>query len=385
MKAFIIWAWIRKIIGYLVAFCLLGILFMFLAFWYMFGRATALPNFIHTYYIATQNFIEPVSKTSLWDGLSKGLIGALDEKHSLYLTKEDFTSMKEETAASYAGIGVVIGQTDNGIVAAHVMEDQPAEKAGLKDGDIILAVDGQSTEGMALDNVSSAIRGKAGTTVTLTVSRNGEKLDFPIVRDKVVMPTVRSRMLTDHIGYIRVSQFAEPTGEDFAEQYKDLKAQGMTKLVLDLRNNPGGLVTTAAAIANYILPQGPFVTVQARGGPMEAYESQGLEEPIPLVVLMNKNSASASEIIAGAVQDEGVGKILGTLSYGKGTVQAVLHNLAGEAVKVTIAKYHTPKDRVIDGIGITPDIEFPLPAGVRIDWKTNDPQIEKAIEVIKTL
>ena len=118
---------------------------------------------------------------------------------------------------------------------------------------------------------------------------------------------------------------------------------------------------------------------------MEAYESQGLEEPIPLVVLMNKNSASASEIIAGAVQDEGVGKILGTQSYGKGTVQAVLHNLAGEAVKVTIAKYHTPKDRVIDGIGITPDIEFPLPAGVRIDWKTNDPQIEKAIEVIKTL
>ena len=236
-----------------------------------------------------------------------------------------------------------------------------------------------------MDKVSSAIRGKAGTTVTLTVSRNGEKLDFPIVRDKVVMPTVRSRMLTDHIGYIRVSQFAEPTGEDFAEQYKDLKAQGMTKLVLDLRNNPGGLVTTAAAIANYILPQGPFVTVQARGGPMEAYESQGLEAPIPLVVLMNKNSASASEIIAGAVQDEGVGKILGTQSYGKGTVQAVLHNLAGEAVKVTIAKYHTPKDRVIDGIGITPDIEYPLPEGVRIDWKTNDPQIEKAIEVIKTL
>lgn len=381
-----IWAYVRRAIQYLLAFFLMGIFFMWLAFWYMFGSAAALPNFINTYYIATQAFIEPVAKSTLLEGILKGMISSLGEKHTTYLPKDDFQVMMEQTSASYAGIGVVIGTTDTGAtIAAHVMEEQPADKAGVKDGDIILAVDGQSTEGKALDFISNKIRGEVGTQVALTVSRDGQEQTITITRDTVVMPTVRSRMLTGDVGYIRISQFSEPTGQDFAEQYENLKGQGMKRLVLDLRNNPGGLLTTAQEVADYILPEGPFVTVKTRGGPLESYLSEGKEEPIPIVVLMNKNSASASEIIAGAVQDEGVGKILGTQSYGKGTVQSVLRNLDGEAIKVTIAKYHTPNDRVIDGIGITPDVEFPLPEDTRINWKVNDSQIEKAVEVVETL
>lgn len=381
-----VWAYVRRAIQYILAFFLLGLFFMWLAFWYMFGSPAALPNFLNTYYIATQAFIEPVAKSSLLEGLLRGMVASLGEKHTTYLPKDDFETMMEQTSASYVGIGVVIGTTDAGqVVAAHVMEDQPADKAGLKDGDLILAVDGQATEGKALDLVSSKIRGEEGTSVELTISRDGQEQTIRVTRDRVLMPTVRSRMLTEDVGYIRISQFAEPTGQDFADQYENLKSQGMKRLVLDLRNNPGGLLTTAQDVASYILPAGPFVTVKARGGPLESYLSEGKEGPIPMIVLMNKNSASASEIIAGAVQDEGVGKVLGNQSYGKGTVQSVLKNLDGQAVKVTIAKYHTPNDRVIDGIGITPDIEFPLPEDTRIDWEVNDSQIEKAIEVVETL
>ena len=385
MKAVQIITWLRKLVLGFLGICLAGFTFMWLVFWYMFGSISAFPNFMHTYFVATQAFINPVEKSTLLTGMLKGMISSLAEKHSTYLDQDDFKGMMEQTNASYSGIGVVIGKTDEGVAAVTVMEGQPAETAGIQEGDLILAIDGVDTSTLSLDQVSSRIRGQSGTTVNLTIRHDGQDRDLTVERETISLPTVRGRMLTDDIGYIKISQFAEPTGQDFAKEYKALQEQGMKRLVLDLRNNPGGLLTTATAIADYILPAGPFVTVQARGGPVESYNSSAKAEPIPLVVLVNGSSASASEIIAGAVQDEKAGVVLGTQTYGKGTVQNVLRNFDGQAIKVTIAKYHTPNDRVIDGTGIKPDIEFPLPDGVRPFWKDNDPQIDKAIEVVQTL
>ena len=212
--------------------------------------------------------------------------------------------------------------------------------------------------------------------------RGNEVKDITITRKQITLPTVKGKMLDDHIGYIRISQFAEPTGPDFAKTYNELKEKGMTKLVLDLRDNPGGLLTTAQEVANYILPAGPIVTIQDRSGRIESYDSEGLEPAIPMVVLINQGSASASEIIAGAVQDEKVGTIVGTNSYGKGTVQTIMGVPGDEGIKITIAKYHTPNDRVIDGTGIKPDVEVELPDNAQSE--SDDTQLQKALEILKT-
>ena len=190
-------------------------------------------------------------------------------------------------------------------------------------------------------------------------------------------------MLTSTVGYIRISQFAENTADDFETQFKELQSQGMKELVLDLRDNPGGLLSTTEKISNYIMPPGTLVTVQNRAGKKDVYKSNGPEVAMPLVVLVNKGSASASEIIAGAIQDRKLGTIVGTNSYGKGTVQSVYPNLDDEGIKVTIAKYHTPNDRVIDGTGIQPDVVLELPKGTAPSSDMSDIQIQKAIELLK--
>jgi carboxy-processing protease len=190
-------------------------------------------------------------------------------------------------------------------------------------------------------------------------------------------------MLTSTVGYIRISQFAENTADDFATQFKELQAQGMKALVLDLRDNPGGLLSTTEKISNYIMPPGTLVTVQNRAGKKDVYKSDGPEVAIPLVVLVNKGSASASEIIAGAVQDRKLGTIVGTNTYGKGTVQTIYPSLDNEGIKVTIAKYHTPSDRIIDGTGIKPDVEIELPKGINPSSKLDDIQIKKALEILQ--
>ena len=190
-------------------------------------------------------------------------------------------------------------------------------------------------------------------------------------------------MLSDHIGYIRISQFAEHTAGDFKTQYEQLLSEGMTSLVLDLRDNPGGLLNSAQDIASIIMPEGTLVSFTTRDGKTKNYVSDGKNPALPMVVLINKGSASASEIIAGAIQDRKLGTIVGTNSYGKGTVQSVYPNLEDEGIKVTIAKYHTPNDRVIDGTGIQPDVVLELPKGTTPSSDMSDIQIQKAIELLK--
>ena len=339
---------------------------LWLVFWYISGSAMGLPRFVVTYYIATQKFMTPVSKATLFDGMLKGLVASLGEPHSVYLDKDDFESMKEHTSGTYAGVGMVLGHGSKGLEAVSVIDDMPAYKAGIKSGDHIVSIDGVDTNSM-----------------TIVVERNNQLLTFNVTREEIVLPTVKSKMLSDHIGYIRISQFAEHTAGDFKTQYEQLLSEGMTSLVLDLRDNPGGLLNSAQDIASIIMPEGTLVSFTTRDGKTKNYVSDGKNPALPMVVLINKGSASASEIIAGAIQDRKLGTIVGTNSYGKGTVQSVYPNLEDEGIKVTIAKYHTPNDRVIDGTGIQPDVVLELPKGTTPSSDMSDIQIQKAIELLK--
>lgn len=359
-----------------------GILVMWLVFWYLSGTFWGFPRYMFTYYVSSQVFMTPVAKQTLFEGSLKGMVSSLGEPHSQYLDAEDYTSIMEQTSATYSGVGMVLGMGTNGLEAVSAIEDQPAARAGIESGDRIIKINDVDTSTLTIEEASKRVRGEAGTDVTLVIKRGNEEKIFTITREKITLPTVKSKMLTPDVGYIRISQFAENTGNDFGLQYQDLKKQGMKKLIIDLRDNPGGLLTTAQEISDFILPKGTLVTVQDRSGKVAEYDSAGIENPIPLVILINKGSASASEIIAGAVQDRKAGTIVGTNSYGKGTVQTILPDFGNEAIKITIAKYHTPNDRVIDGIGIKPDVEIALPDGTRTKGTLEDVQVQKAFDIL---
>ena len=351
-------------------------------FWYISGSPLGIAKFGYTYYITTQWAMDPPAKEELFVNMLKGLAKGTHDKHTVYLDKDDMKELEMHTSSTYSGIGLLLDFSDGKTLkVGATMEGQPAEAAGLQKGDQILAIDGIPVSDIEKEDVANRIRGEEGTFVVLRILRNGEEQELSIERKTIVMPTVKGQMLTEDIGYIRVTQFAEKTVDEFTKAYEDLQSKGMKRLVLDLRDNPGGLITTAHGIGQYLVPKGPIVTVQTRRGKTTAYMSRGEHPLIPLVVLINGNSASASEIIAGAVQDTKSGTIVGTKSYGKGTVQSVVQGLDGEGLKITIARYHTPNDRVIDGIGIEPD-EVVEPS------KTNpeeDVQMERAIEIVKTL
>ena len=351
-------------------------------FWYISGSPLGIAKFGYTYFITTQWAMDPPAKEELFVNMLKGLAKGTHDKHTVYLDKDDMKELEMHTSSSYSGIGLLLDFSDGKTLkVGATMEGQPAEAAGLQKGDQILAIDGTPVSDIEKEDVANRIRGEEGTFVVLRILRNGEEQELSIERKTIVMPTVKGQMLTEDIGYIRVTQFAEKTVDEFTKAYEDLQAKGMKRLVLDLRDNPGGLITTAHGIGQYLVPKGPIVTVQTRRGKTTAYMSRGDYPLIPLVVLINGNSASASEIIAGAVQDTKSGTIVGTKSYGKGTVQSVVQGLDGEGLKVTIARYHTPNDRVIDGIGIEPD-EVVEPSKINPE---EDVQMERAIEIVKTL
>lgn len=351
-------------------------------FWFISGSPLGIAKFGYTYYITTQWAMDPPAKEELFVNMLKGLAKGTHDKHTVYLDKDDMKELEMHTSSTYSGIGLLLDFSDGKTLkVGATMEGQPAEAAGLQKGDQILAIDGTPVSDIEKEEVANRIRGEEGTFVVLRILRNGEEQEVSIERKTILMPTVKGQMLIDDVGYIRVTQFAEKTVEEFTKAYEELKAQGMKRLVLDLRDNPGGLITTAHGIGQYLVPKGPIVTVQTRRGKTTAYMSRGEYPLIPLVVLINGNSASASEIIAGAVQDTKSGTIVGTKSYGKGTVQSVLPGLDGEGIKITISRYHTPNDRVIDGIGIEPD-EVVEPSKTNPD---EDVQMERAIEIVKTL
>ena len=331
-------------------------------------------------FIETQ-YVRDIDYTNLIDGAISGMVKTLDDPHSIYLDPKMYELMRSHTEGSFGGVGIVMGFKDNKITVISVMEGTPSEAAGIKTGDEIIAVDGTPTNEIEPEEVVLHIRGEIGTDVTLKIRRAGEEdKDYVVRRATIQVHTVAGQMLpdTDGIGYIRIASFSEHTADEFKDAYRALEKDGVKGMIIDLRENPGGLVTSCVAIANMVVPKGPVVSVVQKDGTREEYKSDLSEEKYPLVVLIDGNSASASEILAGALQDTGAATIVGQTSYGKGSVQVILPLYDDDALKLTIAKYYTPSGRSIDGTGIEPDVRVePQVDGAQ------DVQLLKAIDVMK--
>ena len=331
-------------------------------------------------FIETQ-YVRDVDYTKLIDGAIAGMVKTLDDPHSIYLDQQMYELMRSHTEGSFGGVGIVMGFKDNKITVISVMEGTPSETAGIKTGDEIIAVDGTPTTEIEPEGVALRIRGAVDTEVTLRIHRAGEEdKDYIVRRAMIQVHTVAGQMLpdTDGIGYIRIASFSEHTADEFKEAYRALEESGVKGMIIDLRENPGGLVTSCVEVANMLVPQGPVVSVVQRDGTREEYDSDLAEEKYPLVVLIDGNSASASEILAGALQDTGAATLVGEKSYGKGSVQVVLPLYDDDALKLTIAKYYTPSGRSIDGTGIDPDVAVEPQAD-----GADDVQLLKAIDVMK--
>ena len=318
----------------------------------------------------------------LMTGSLKGMVNSLGDPYSVYLDPKMYSELMLETKGSFGGVGIVLGVKDKQLTVVAPIEGTPAETAGILSGDLIVKIDGQDTKDMALDEAVGKIRGKEGSKVTLTIQRTGQEVEeYSLTRATIVLKSVSGKILENGIGYIRLSMFSETTGNDFTQKMSELTEQGMTSLILDLRNNPGGLIGESVKVARLLVPQGPIVSVIGKDGERETSQSYLEKTPLPLVVLINGGSASASEIVAGAIQDTSAGKLIGVKTFGKGSVQRIIPLDKDSAVKITIAEYHTPKDRSIHGKGIEPDIVVEMPKDK--DAKS-DPQLDKAIEVLKS-
>lgn len=325
------------------------------------------------------NFVNDVDGNKIMTGAISGAMDSLGDPHSVYLDSKIYKELKTHTEGTFGGIGVVMGLKDKEVTVVSPIEGTPGSEAGIRTGDKIVKIDGVDTKDVALDQVAAKIRGEIGTKVVLTIHRDGEEdKDYELTRSNIEIKTVGSTMLEDNIGYIRIATFSEHTGQDLERAYRELEEQGVKAIVLDLRNNPGGLLDTSVEVSQFFVPKGKIVSIMKRDGTKEVHESHLAQVKYPVAVLINGGSASASEIVAGAIQDTGAGTIVGTKSYGKGSVQSVVPMYSGDALKLTVAKYYTPNDRCIDGIGIVPDVEVEL----ELDGKV-DNQLLKAVEILK--
>ena len=343
-------------------------------------KVVDLVRFFGTMRLIETRYVDGTDEGKLLDGAISGMVQSLGDPHSIYMDKELYTKLMEHTEGAFGGIGVTMGFKDNRVTIISVLEGTPGEKAGLLAGDEIMAVDGTSVAELQPEEVVLGIRGEVGTQVALTIHREGqEDTDYQLTRDTIHVPSVKGLKLegTD-LGYIRIASFAENTGKEFKEEFKKVKDEGARGLVIDLRQNPGGLITSCVEVAREVVPKGTIVSVVDKNGAKEEYASELEASQMPIVVLMDGGSASASEILAGALQDTGAGKVVGVQSYGKGSVQIVVPLMNEDGLKLTVAKYYTPSGRSIDGTGITPDVEAAL-----VPESGVDSQLEKAKEVLK--
>lgn len=326
------------------------------------GNSAAGMVFLKTLVTVRDNYAEPVESEKLFDGATAGMVKALGDPYSAYLDKKSFSEITDLTDGVFGGIGVVLGKKDNDFVVVAPMKGTPGDEAGIKAGDKILAVDGKSVEGMQLEDVVNKIRGKQGTEVELKLAdSSGAERTVRVIRGDIKVESVGAEILPGtNIGYIRISVFNEQTGNDFAKKYMELEKQGMKALVLDLRHNPGGILGECVKVAQYIVPKGTVVSIKDRNGNTYVEESNLEKVKYPLAVLVDHGSASAAEIVAGAVQDTGAGKLFGVQTFGKGSVQSVYKLSENTGLKLTTAKYYTPSGRSIHGTGIKPDVEIEL-------------------------
>lgn len=333
-------------------------------------------------YIMENNSIYDIDYDELTDGLLHGLVKGLDDKYAAYYNKDELEEVQQSNAGTYYGIGVTVQQdAETGVVTVvDVTEDGPAMEAGVAVGDLIYKVGEEEVTGMDINELVSKIKGAEGTTVNVTFYRPStyEYQTYELERKNMKQIIAYGQMLEDNIGYIRLKAFDDVTYDQMMEAINTLKADGMQALVLDLRNNTGGLLTSLVPVADEFLPEGVILTIEDKNGVAEEYKSKA--DPflnIPMVVLVNGYTASAAEALTGAIQDYGVGTIVGTTTFGKGIVQNTYPISDGTAIKLTIAKYMTPSGRCIHGEGIEPDVT------VEPDDSGTDNQLAKALEVLK--
>lgn len=334
-----------------------------------------------------QFYLEKPDYALLQEGIYEGVLDALGDPYSTYYSKEKLVDIQNQTQGIYYGIGAYIGldaRTEMPVLSK-IIEKTPAEESGLLAGDVIIKVDDTETQGMELTDVVSKVKGEEGTKVSLTIFREGDS-DYRVVdveRRKIESPTVAYKMMEDQIAYIEIREFDEITIDQFREAYVVAQGNDMKGLVLDLRSNPGGNLSAVVEIARMLLPKGMIVYTEDKYGERMEYTCDGTQQiQVPMTVLINGNSASASEILAGAIKDYGIGTLVGTTTYGKGIVQRIINLSDGSAVKLTVSKYYTPKGNNIHKIGIEPDVELELDAEAYIKDGT-DNQLQKAVEIVK--
>ncbi len=344
------------------------------------AKMKVIENVIDTYF-----YKEDVDKDAMVDGIFKGMVESLGDPYSEYYSKEELESLYQDSLGVYYGVGAYVSlDTTTGLAkVSGIIADSPAEEADLRAEDIIYKVDDVDVTGMTLQETVSLIKGDENTTVKLTLIRDGKEIEKEVTRRKVESPTVKFEMLDDGMAYIQITEFDTVTVDQFTEAMAMARGNDMKGLILDLRSNPGGNLSSVVSIAKQMLPKGLIVYTEDRDGNREEYSCDGSKElDVPMVVLVNGNSASASEILAGAIKDYGIGTLVGTTTFGKGIVQRPIELSDGSAVKLTISSYYTPNGINIHGIGIEPDVECEFDSERYYSDEAYDNQLEKAKEVL---
>ena len=337
-----------------------------------------------------KKYLGEIDDDKLIDGAIKGYVASLGDPYTVYYTKEEMQEIMQETNGNYVGIGsyMTLNKEKNAIEVIKPMENSPAEKAGIITGDLITKVDGESYTGDKMEEASNKIKGEAGTKVKIEVLRNGETKEFEITRQKVLISHIAAKVIENNIGYIAISDFDGGCAKEFEEKYKKLKEQGITKLIIDIRNNGGGIVDEAIEILDLIIEKGETLLVTKDKKDNEEI-TRAKKKPIidiPVVVLTNEYSASASEILAGALKDYKKATIVGTTTYGKGVIQELQQLTDGSGLKITTNEYFTPHRNAINKIGVKPDVEVDLSDKAKITLnlkEEDDNQLQKAIETLK--
>jgi carboxyl-terminal processing protease len=342
--------------------------------------------------VIDQFYMEEVDEETLVEGIYKGYVAGLGDPYSTYYTQKEYDALMESSSGVYFGIGASVSQdvTTGIITIVKPFVSGPAYEAGILPGDIIYKVGEEEVTGKDLTEVVSKLKGPDGTQANLTILREGEEkeLEFTLPRRKIEVPTIEYTMLDNNVGYISILEFDKITAEQFRDAIEDLDKQGQEGLIIDVRNNPGGLLDVVTDMLDRMLPEGLIVYTEDKYGNREEKTSDNEESfDKPLVVLINGNSASASEIFAGAIQDYELGTLVGTTTFGKGIVQSIYPLPDDTAIKVTVSKYFTPKGRNIHGVGIDPDVEVELNEELRrqvVIEKSEDNQLQKGIEVLES-
>lgn len=326
-------------------------------------------------------YLHPVDSTQLVDGAIKGIVNSLNDPYSVYLEPRTFSQLQEQIRGSFGGLGILVGVKEQYLTVVRAYQGTPAARKGITAGDVIAKIDDRDAKGIDLETAINLMRGEIGSKITLTINRQGvaEPLEVTLIRENISVPTVEWRVLPDTgIGYIVISQFTERTGEEMRETLAKLQGEQIKGIILDLRDNPGGELTAAVSVAKNFIPKGPIVYIDYRIGRDQEFPSEGRTIQLPLVVLINGGSASAAEILAGAVKDTGAGTLVGAKTFGKGIVQTVFPLDNGAGLKMTTARYLTPNKNDIHEKGVQPDV----PVNPQ-DESGRDLQFERAVEIMK--